>query len=138
MLLFLLASCSAPDAAPEIEVRDAWVRATQDGQASTAAYLTLTNRGGADALVEVAASDGAASMHSTSMAGGIMRMRPLARVELQHGATAQFRPGGDHIMITGLKQPLTIGQPFTLRLRFERGAELSIALPVKDAAGAAM
>ena len=73
---------------PDIGVADAWARATLPGKPASAAYLTISNRGGADdALVGVTSSSGTADIHSTSMDGGIMRMRKLDRLPIPAGAT---------------------------------------------------
>ena len=50
-----------------------------------------------------------AELHSTSTEGGIMRMRPLARVDLPAGQTVTLAPGGTHLMLVDLKRTLKPG-----------------------------
>ena len=83
---FLLVSCTAEAPTPEIVVENAWARAAAHGRSSTAVYLTIRNTGGGDRLVEVSSPAGEASLHSTSMAGGIMRMRSVEAVDDPAGA----------------------------------------------------
>jgi copper(I)-binding protein len=51
-----------------------------------------------------------------SMEGGVMRMRPLERVELPAGKTVKLAPGGMHLMLEELRQPLKAGDRLPLVL----------------------
>jgi periplasmic copper chaperone A len=131
----LLGACSP--GRPEIKVRDAWALATLPGQ-SAAAYLTVTNGGaGADRLLSVSSPAAAsATLHSSSMAGGVARMRPLADgLPVPPNATIKLEPARSHIMLTGLATPLAAGDSIGLTLRFERSGQ--IAVPVRIVEGAA-
>lgn len=136
----LLLSCSqSAGGTPDIEVKDAWARATTAGKSATAAYLTITNRGTADdALLAVTSASGTAQVHSTSTDGGIMRMRPLERLPVPSGETVKLAPGGTHVMLTGLKAPLAAGDRVEMTLRFERSGERIVAAAVQSASGAGM
>lgn len=132
----LLASCGKTGGSPEIQISDAWARETVVGQTSTAAYMTIANEGsGDDRLVAVTAPAPATAMvHSTSNEGGVSRMRHLdSGLPLPAGETAQLTPGGTHVMVTGLSEPLTAGASLKLRLRFERSGERALDVPVKNA-----
>lgn len=134
----LLAACDSGGGAPEIAVSDAWARETRTG--STAAYMTIANRGsGADRLVAVSATPPvSATLHETTHDGGISRMRPLSDdLEIPAGQSVEMRPGGTHLMVTGLEAPLTAGESLPLRLRFERSGERTIEAEVRPAIGAA-
>lgn len=133
LLAVLLVSCSpTPNRAPDIKVGDAWARATVPGRTVTAAYLTISNSGSADdSLVGVVSSSGPAAVHSTSTAGGIVRMRRLDRLPLPAGATTKLEPGGTHVMLTQLRQPLAAGSEIELGLRFEKSAERKIVAQVR-------
>jgi copper(I)-binding protein len=77
---------------------------------------------------------GTSEVHEMKMEGDIMRMRPVAKVELPAGQTVEFKPGGYHLMLMDLKQPLKPGTmvPLTLVLRDAQGQErkLELSLPV--------
>jgi copper(I)-binding protein len=135
--LLMLASCSA-SAPPAISIDDAWARATVPGQMSSAAYFTVRNTGGADTLLSVSSPSANASMHSTSTDNGVMRMRPLASLEVPASATVALKPGGTHVMLTGLKAPLEAGSTIVLDLRFEKSGERQVTANVRPADGAAM
>lgn len=135
----LLSSCSA-SRQPDISVDNAWARATAPGQSSAAVYLTIVNKGGEDRLLKAFSRAGDASIHSTSMAGGVMRMRALDSVAIPANSTVALEPGGTHIMITGLMRVLAAGQSVELNLAFERSGQRSVRVNVvpAGAGGAAM
>jgi hypothetical protein len=58
-------------------------------------------------------------VHETSMEGGVMRMRPLARLALPAGKTVELKPGGYHIMLMDLAKPLKAGDLVTITLVIE-------------------
>jgi len=100
-------------------------------ETSAAAYFTLANSGGRDRLVSIKAPVGKASLHETSMAGGIMRMRELSEgIEVPAGATVRLSPSGKHVMIEGLAKPLAAGSSIRLTLTFERQGKVTIIAPV--------
>lgn len=138
----ILALCCAQAGAHEyllghVKIGHPWARATPPGAQTGGAYLTLKNDGAEDRLLS-ASSDVSQSVeiHTMSMDGGIMRMEPVdAGVSLPSGKTVEFKPGGLHIMLLGLKAPLKQGNAFALKLRFEKAGEISVDVKV-DALGA--
>ncbi len=130
---FLLASCSrAGD--PDIQIADAWARETVS--AETAAYMTIRNAGaGDDRLVGVTAPAPAKAMlHTSESSGGISRMREMGSgLAIPAGASVELKPGGSHVMITGLAAPLPEGAQLDLRLKFEKSGERRVVVPVAAA-----
>src|SRR5687767_10752314 len=133
-----LLSCSAR---PDITVADGWTRETAPGQTSAAVYFTVTSSGdGADRLVEVSSpAAAAAALHSTSSADGVARMRALADgLEVPARSTVELKPGGTHVMLMGLKQPLAAGGKLDLELTFSasgrRTAQMRIVPATADGA----
>ncbi len=73
------------------------------------------------ALTAVASPAAAsAELHSMSVEEGVMRMRPVARIELPPGKAVKLAPGGLHIMLIGVKQPLKPGDKVPLTLTVQR------------------
>src|SRR3546814_14927205 len=62
---------------------------------------------------------GRAETHRTVRDGDVMRMEPAEIVEVPAGAQVEFAPGGLHIMLMDLKQPLNKGDSFPMTLRFD-------------------
>ena len=132
----LLASCGKSGGAPDIQISDAWARETVAGQGSTAAYMTIANKGfGSDRLDSVdAPSPAMAMVHSTSNENGISRMRHMDDgLEVPAGGNAQLAPGGTHVMITGLGASLKAGDTLKLTLHFEKSGDRPVDLPIKSA-----
>lgn len=120
-----------------LRVENAWARATVPGQQVGAVYLTLT-AGKPMRLVQVETPAArTAQIHSMSNDGGVMRMRQLESVELPAAQVVNLEPGGTHLMLLGLKQPLVDGQVLRLTLMVEDGAGQrsahSVDMPVRKA-----
>ena len=131
----LLVSC-APKRTdpPQISISGAWSRATVAGQSTAAVYLTIANKGGGDdKLLNASTPIGQATLHSSTMDGGVMRMRPLESLDIPAQSTVQLKPGGTHIMVTGVKQPLIAGSSFPLALHFERSGNRTVTVSVRPA-----
>jgi copper(I)-binding protein len=122
--------------AGEIDIGHPWSRAAPAG-ITGAGFLTLTNKGSTpDRLVgaraEIARS---VELHNHVMDGDVMRMRPVPAIEIAPGAEVKLAPGGLHIMLIGLKEPLVKGARVPLTLVFEKAGEVPVELAV-EAAGA--
>lgn len=128
----LLASCGGAGPAPSISIEEPWARAAAPGRSSTAAYFAIANAGGGDRLLSVSSPAGEASLHSTSMDGGVMRMRPVEALDIPAEATVRLEPGGTHVMVTGLKQPLDAGSELQLDLTFERSGDRRVNASVRE------
>jgi hypothetical protein len=140
---FTLAAYGAEPAPPTahpatIVIDNAWSRATPNGATVGAGYFTVTNKGTVpDRLIGVtsAAADHA-EVHEMTMKSGVMTMRPLANgIEVKPGETVQLRPGGNHVMMFGLKQPLKAGEKVQGTLTFEKAGTLDIEYAVQGIGG---
>jgi copper(I)-binding protein len=69
-------------------------------------------------------------LHSMNMDGGVMRMRALEKIELPAGKTVKLAPGGLHVMLYDIKQPLEAGGtvPLTLTFMGAGGAKSTLKL----------
>lgn len=132
ILLVLLATthASADGQVGELEIERPWARATPTAARNGVAYMTIRNRGSeADQLVSVKTPVAeSASVHETVKHDGMMTMRPVARLVIDPGKSAVLEPGGLHIMLMGLHEPLERGQTFSLTLRFERAGAIEVEL----------
>ena len=133
-LLVTPALAQSPDRAT-IEVAGAWARPTPPSAKTAAAYLTVTASGGEDRLVGASTPvAGKAEVHETIDDNGIMKMRPAGALTVKPGTPATLKPGGLHVMMTDLKQPLSEGQTFPLTLRFEKAGAVEAQVHVQRAA----
>jgi copper(I)-binding protein len=124
--------------AQTVEVTDAWVRSTVAGQKGTGAFMSITAKDGARLVGVSSPVAGVAEVHEMKMEGDIMKMRAVPVLDLPAGQTVQLKPGGYHIMMMDLKQPLPRDSkvPLTLRLLDSRGTEsrIELSLPVSTVA----
>jgi periplasmic copper chaperone A len=123
----------------QLEVSNAWARATPAKAENGVAYLTIRSPT-PDRLVSVSSPVAKkAELHTMEMAGMVMKMRPLAGLDIPAGQPVTLKPGGEHIMLLGLNGPLREGQSFPLSLTFEKAGtrEVSVAIEKPGAAGPA-
>ena len=85
---------------------------------------------------DTAMSSDTAMGSDTTMAGGEgeMMMRPVAFIELPAGVAVELKPGGYHIMLLNLVEPLEVGTSFELTLVFEHAGQITIDVPVLEEA----
>jgi len=120
-----------------ISVEHVWARASAGNATTGAAYLTVTDNGQPDRLVGASTPVAAtAELHETIDDHGVMKMRPVAALELAHGQPVTLKPGGYHVMLMGLKNPLKTGDSFPLTLTFDKAAPITVQVKV-GAMGAA-
>ncbi len=137
LLVILLLPATAGAQQPGITVDHAWARATPGAAHTGALYFTVTNGGAAPDRLLSASTPVAetAQLHATQSVDGVLQMRPVASLDLAPGAATVLRPGGLHMMLTGLKQPLKAGDQVPLSLRFEHAGTVAVTVPV-EAVGA--
>ena len=78
---------------------------------------------------------GVVEIHEMAMDGNVMKMRAVAVLELPAGKTVELKPGGYHVMLMDLKQPLKAGETVPLTLVVEgaggKRETVEISAPVK-------
>lgn len=133
-LAALIAALSTSASAAGLKIDHPWCRPSPPAAPTGAGYLTITNTGRtADRLLGgTAAFSDRLEIHEMSMAGGVMRMRPVAGgLEIAPGATVALKPGGFHIMFIGLKSPLKLGDTAPFTLTFARAGAVKVACTVE-------
>ena len=119
-------------AAGGVLVHEAWARASPGAVPTGAAYVTLMGGDQPDTLIGASTPIAAtAEAHETINDNGIMKMRSVAAVPIPPHQMVTFSPGGYHIMLTGLKQPLIAGRSFPLTLVFAHTAPLTVDVQVR-------
>ena len=138
LLLLILSLPAKSDQAGSIHVLSPWSRALPATSPNGAVYLTVTNHSQqSERLVGVLSPIAdRAELHTHRLEGGMMKMRRIESVALPPHETVSFVPGGNHIMLIGLKQPLKQGNQFPIVLQFEQAEDIILDVIVK-AIGAA-
>lgn len=140
--LALVATLSLPATAlAQTTVADAWVRGTVAQQKASGLFATLTSATGGKLVAASSPVAGVVEIHEMRMDGDTMRMRAIPGLDLPAGQAVQLKPGGYHVMLMDLKQPLTAGDtvPVTLVIEGPGGQRESLLVqaPVR-ALGSAM
>ncbi|MEV0880967.1 copper chaperone PCu(A)C [Micromonospora echinofusca] len=128
------ASASAP--AGVLGVRDPWVKAADAGM--TAAFGTLVNDGDTDVTVTGATTDvSPMELHEMAMRDGRMVMRAKqGGIVVRARSSHALEPGGDHLMLMDLRQPVRAGDQVSFTLTFADGRTQSFTAVAKPFTGA--
>jgi copper(I)-binding protein len=115
-----------------ITVYDPWARATPRGAQAGSAYMVIRAAPDAQDRLVGAYGDVAKTieLHSYTRDGGVMRMAQVPGITIGPGELAPLVPGGYHIMLSNLTQPLRDGDRFKLTLVFERVGEMIVDVEV--------
>jgi len=129
----LVAASAALSQPSQLEVNSAWAAATPGKAENGAAYVTIQSPT-ADRLVSASSPVAKnAEVHTMSMQGMVMKMRPVAGLDIPAGQPVTLKPGGEHIMLMGLNQPLQEGRSFPLTLDFEKAGPRTVTVTVEKA-----
>ena len=133
LIVFAAPALADPVKVGDIEITNAWARATPPGAATAAAYLTVTNTGtAADTLTSVETPvAGMAMLHKMEMDNGVMKMRMVdGGIALDPGKSATLAPNGLHIMLMDMNAPLKAGGTLSLTLTFAKAGNVTLTVPV--------
>lgn len=132
-------TASAPAATPghyvagDIMIDQPWSPATPRGAGTAAAYMTIMNHGrSADTLLGGSSPAGRLDIHQMTTANGIMSMRPVPDgVTIPPMSVVIFNPQGNyHLMLSGLRAPLTEGARVPATLNFAKAGMIQVELAV--------
>lgn len=138
--LCALLACSVPSFASEYTIGELliehpWSRELPVDLPGGAAYFTVHNQGNqADRLVGVSSPRAQTSaLHSRPAEDGMMTMLHTPSVDIPAHGEVMFKPGANHVMLTGMAQPLRAGEQFPLTLEFEKAGKVEVNVTVRAA-----
>jgi copper(I)-binding protein len=139
-IALLAALLAAGAVSAQTTVSDAWVRGMVAPQRATGAFMKITSPQGGKLVGVSTPAARVAEVHEMVMQGDVMAMRAIESLELPAGKAVELKPGGHHLMLMGIEQPLKAGEtvPLTLTIEGRDGKRetLQLSVPV-TAAGAA-
>lgn len=137
--LLLLAGPGALPAMAAPVLSGAVIRLTHPGARTAAAYLSISNPDKAPLQLEAVAIPAASRtlLHGTTMAEGMLQMRSLAGITIPPGGTVTLAPGGQHIMLIGVRGPLAFGSRVAGSLSFRGQAPVKLQFKVEPVTMAA-
>lgn len=104
-----VAGASATSGANMPTVTGAWARATAPGQSVGAAYMSIVSPRGVTLQKIETSTAKSVEVHAMHHENGVMRMRLIESLHVAAGVPFDLAPGGMHLMLMGLKQPLKAG-----------------------------
>lgn len=117
----------------DIVVEQAWARLAPGGSRTGAVYLTIHNKSSSDDLLLAVDSSVAqtTAVHESKIVDGVATMEPLPLgVQMQSHNEVVMRPGGLHIMLTGLSADLKPGLSLPVRMVFQEAGSLDLEVPI--------
>lgn len=131
-----VANMDVPDACARLHVLGGWARAAGAGMPNSAAYALLLNLTDTDDVLLSVNSDAADAVELHEMAMGandVMQMRPVeGGISVPAGSYVQLQPGGFHVMLIGLTQPLDADTTLDLTLTFAEAGDVTLTVPVRE------
>lgn len=133
LFLLLLLVGKPVAAAPGLQVHDAWIKEGPPGMTVLAGYLDIENRGDTVMQVTGIRSDAAGQIeiHRTELHDGTASMVQLPALSLPPHVRLQFRQGGYHLMLMGLRRPLQAGDKVDLQLHLGDGRTEAVEAEVR-------
>jgi copper(I)-binding protein len=123
-------------------VKDAWIRSTVPQQKATGLFAEIVSAQGGKLVAVSTPAAGLVEIHEMKMDGDVMRMRAIDGLALPAGKPVMLAPGGYHVMLMDLKQPLAAGTqvPVTMVVEGAGGQRETVNLTasVRAMTGAAM
>jgi copper(I)-binding protein len=113
----VLAQTSAAE--PSLKITDAWLKTTVPGGSVSAAYMQISSAKPLKLIKAESPLTPNVEIHNMSMKEGVMEMRAVDAVDVPANKTVSLKPGGFHIMLIKVKQPINKGDSVPLKLTFE-------------------
>ena len=135
LLVAALAFTPSLAMAENITIEEPWTRASLSSAVKNAAvYMVIANDAETpDALLKVEGTVAdRTEVHEMTFVDDIMRMNEVESLEVPAKGTAFLEPGGSHIMLLGLKEPLKQGESFDLKLTFEKAGTVSTSVEIRE------
>lgn len=131
LIAAFLASALTTAASAQVTVSNAWVRATVPQQTATGAFMQLTAAKDTRLVSVSSSAVPTVEVHEMSMQDHVMKMRQIPALTLPAGKLVELKPGGYHVMLMDLKQPMKAGDTLPLTLVFEDEAGKRETVEVK-------
>ena len=116
-----------------VEVSNAWVKSAPSDM--SAFFADVTNTGQESVAIVGGSTDAASMVEVHEVLDGVMQPK-AGGVVIEPGESTMLMPGGDHIMLMGLTEPLLAGDTVTLTLDLSDGSTVTVEALVKDYSGA--
>ena len=117
-----------------LEIHQPWARQDLKSALRAGGFLTVTNQGAEPDRLVAASSAAAESIeiHAIKVVGAGIKMHPLAEgLVIPAENTVTLKPRGYHLLLQGLKAPLSAGSRLQAMLTFEKAGDIAIELLIE-------
>jgi len=131
----LAATLSLPAFACEINVSDAYIRASGPSAKAAAGFMVLHNNTHASVTLIGAETDVAkmAQLHTHIMENEVAKMREIeGGITIPAGESHVFERGHDHVMLMGLTETFEEGKVIEITLKFQNSEPITIEMPIDN------
>jgi hypothetical protein len=131
-LITAFPASAEPTRLGDLIIETPWARASIGMSRPAAAYITIRNEGKTtDILTGIETTVSAKSeVHKMEMKNGVASMGPAGPVEIPANGSVKLAPGGLHIMLMKLQQPLRKDDRFSMTLIFKDAGRVDISVPI--------
>lgn len=121
------------DATSQITIQEPWARPSTN--AVSAVYFVVKNAGSEDRLVSATADvSPKVQIHEVVTDGMSQRMQEVTGgIVVPANGSVELKPGGYHVMLMNLPEPLEVGDVVKVALTFEHAGTIDIDAPVHEA-----
>ncbi|MCS6997283.1 MAG: copper chaperone PCu(A)C [Casimicrobiaceae bacterium] len=102
----------------QVSISDPWVRATAPGQRAAGAFMEIKAEQNVRLVAGRSPAAAKVEIHEMAMEGGVMKMREIPGIDIPQGQTLSLKPGGYHVMLIDLKQPIKADEVVPITLEF--------------------
>jgi len=130
-VLFALMLVATP-ALSQVEIENAWARATPPGAKTGAGYMVIRNKSAApDRLVGAqSAASARVETHVHIREGDVYRMRQVEGYDVPANGSFELKPGGAHLMFVDIRRPFKEGEKIPVTLKFEKAKDITVEFHV--------
>jgi len=130
-LLLGLMLAAAP-ALAQVEIENAWARATAPGARNGAGYMVIRNKSAwPDRLAgALSAASARVETHVHIREGDVFRMRQVKGYDIPANGSFELKPGGAHLMFVDIRRPFKEGEKIPVTLKFEKAKDITVEFHV--------
>lgn len=116
----------------DLELKQTWTRQTPPAAKVGAAYMIIENSGDADRLISAQSPIAErVEIHMMEMNDGVMKMREMENgLPVEANGATTLEPGGLHLMLMGLKEPIEVDKMVPITITFEKAGTVETEFKV--------
>jgi copper(I)-binding protein len=136
LVVALALAAGACGGSGDVEVDNVWARTSARMQDAGAVYMEISGGDEADRLIDVSVAStvaGSAQLHESMMdADGVMMMQEVGAIDVPADGEVMLEPGGYHVMLMMLAEPLQTGGEFDVTLTFEQLGDVTVTAVIRE------